>query len=298
MEVLRLAGYSEEEKVIIAQRYLIPRQLAQTGLSAAQLILPEETVAQVVRGYTREAGVRQLEQALGRLARKVAVRFAEGRTEPVTISPADLVELLGPERFAPERARQDVPPGVATGLAWTEAGGEVLYVEANLLPHGRRLRLTGQLGDVMRESAKTAQSYVWSHADALGIDPDQFRTAGVHIHVPAGAVPKDGPSAGIAIVTALASLYTGLAARRDTAMTGEITLTGLVLPIGGVKEKVLAARRVGIRRVILPKDNEKDLRDLPEHVRKEMTFVFATRIEDVLTEAIPGLAERFAAALA
>jgi ATP-dependent Lon protease len=173
-------------------------------------------------------------------------------------------------------------------LAWTEAGGEVLYVEASLLPGSRHLRLTGQLGDVMRESAKTAQSYLWSHAKLLGVDPRRFRDAGVHIHVPAGAVPKDGPSAGVAMITALASLYTQTPAARDLAMTGEITLTGLVLPIGGVKEKVLAARRAGIKRVLLPRDNEKDLHDLPEHVREEMTFLFADTVEDVLAAALPG----------
>jgi ATP-dependent Lon protease len=181
-------------------------------------------------------------------------------------------------------------------LAWTEAGGDVLYIEATLLPEGRTLTLTGQLGDVMQESAKAARSYIWSHADELGIDPGQFRRAGVHIHVPAGAIPKDGPSAGITMATALAALYTECPARHDTAMTGEITLTGLVLPIGGVKEKVLAARRAGIQRVILPKDNEKDLRELPDHVRAEMEFVLAERIEDVLAAAIPQLAERLSPA--
>jgi ATP-dependent Lon protease len=181
---------------------------------------------------------------------------------------------------------------VATGLAWTEAGGEVLYIEATLLPDAHGLRLTGQLGKVMRESARAARSYVWSHAEALGIDPGRIRHTGVHIHVPAGAVPKDGPSAGVAMVTALASLYSQLPARSDTAMTGEITLAGLVLPIGGVKEKVLAARNAGMRRVILPRANEKDLRELPEHVRQEMEVVLADKIEDVLAAAVPGLAER------
>jgi ATP-dependent Lon protease len=292
MEVLQLSGYSEEEKLLIAQKYLLPRRLAQAGLQAEQLNIPDETLARLVRGYTREAGVRQLERALGGLTRKVALRFAENRTEPVTVRPEDLADMLGPERFHLERARKQMAPGVATGLAWTEAGGEVLYIEASLLPHGKGLRLTGQLGEVMRESATAAQTYVWSQADALAIDADLFRKAGLHIHVPAGAVPKDGPSAGVAMVTALASLYTQIPVRSDTAMTGEITLSGLVLPIGGVKEKVLAARRAGIRRVILPRDNEKDLRELPEHVRKEMEFVFAERIEDVLGAAIPALAER------
>jgi ATP-dependent Lon protease len=200
--------------------------------------------------------------------------------------------MLGPEKFFPEQARKQLPPGVATGLAWTEAGGDVLYVEATLLPDGKTLTITGQLGEVMQESAKAAQSYIWSRADELGIDRSLFRESGVHIHVPAGAVPKDGPSAGVTMAIALASLYTKAAARSDTAMTGEITLTGLVLPIGGVKEKVLAARRAGIRRVILPKENEKDLRELPDNVRAEMGFIFVERVEDALSAAVPGLAER------
>jgi ATP-dependent Lon protease len=292
MEILRLAGYSEEQKEEIAKRYLIPRQLEHVGLDAEKLSIPPDTLKRIISRYTREAGVRRLEQMLGRLARKIARRFAEGQTNPVTVRSEELAELLGPERFHLERARQHLPPGVATGLAWTEAGGEVLYVEATLLPGGRRLRLTGQLGHVMKESARAAQSYLWSHARQFGIDPRKFRTSTVHIHVPAGAVPKDGPSAGVAMVTALASLYSDKPARSDTAMTGEITLSGLVLPIGGVKEKVLAARRAGIHRVLLPKDNEKDLRELPEHVREEMKFVFAERVEDVLAAAVPGLIEQ------
>ena len=295
MEILRLAGYSNEEKLQIARRYLVPRQLQRTGLTPEQLIIPDETLKQIISRYTREAGVRQLEQTLGRLARKVAVRFAEGRDGAATVRPEDLPALLGPERFLLERARQHLPPGVATGLAWTEAGGEVLYIEATLLPGSRHLRLTGQLGDVMRESAKTAQSFVWSHAAQLGIDPEQFRTTGVHIHVPAGAIPKDGPSAGVAMVTALASLYSQTPARSDTAMTGEITLAGLVLPIGGVKEKVLAARRAGIRRIILPRDNAKDLPDIPEEVRRDIEFIFAERIEDLLAAALPAAAGQLAA---
>jgi ATP-dependent Lon protease len=290
LEILRLSGYSDEEKIEIAKRYIVPRQLQQSGLTAERLALPDVTLKQIIGRYTREAGVRLLEKAIGRVARKVAVRFAEGTGEAVTIQPGDLADLLGPERVATEHVRKDLPPGVATGLAWTETGGEVLYVEAGLLPGSRHLRLTGQLGDVMRESAKTAQSYLWSHAELLGVDLKQFRKAGLHVHVPAGAVPKDGPSAGVAMITALASLYTHTPVRSDTAMTGEITLTGLVLPIGGVKEKVLAARRAGIRRIILPRDNEKDLRELPKHVRDEMTFVLAETVEDVLTAAIPSAA--------
>ncbi|HYT89472.1 MAG TPA: S16 family serine protease [Gemmataceae bacterium] len=293
MEILKLSGYSEEEKVQIARRYLLPRRLEEVGLTAEQLHVPDETVRRLIARYTREAGVRNLERSLGRVARKVARRFAEGYTEAVTIGPEDLTDLLGPERFRPEKARQALQPGVATGLAWTEAGGEVLYVEASVVPESRGIRLTGQLGDVMKESARAAQTYVRAHAQQLGIDPVLFRTTGVHVHVPAGAVPKDGPSAGVAMVTALASAYADTPARGDTAMTGEITLSGLVLPVGGIKEKVLAARRTGVRRVILPRDNEQDLRELPEAVRREMEFILAERIEDVLAAALPELAQRF-----
>jgi ATP-dependent Lon protease len=292
MEVLSLSGYSEEEKMAIARRYLIPRQLSETGLTAEQLVIDETALKRAISGYTREAGVRQLERVIGRMARKVALRFANGQRQAVQVRAEDLAELLGPERFARDPARRELPPGVATGLAWTETGGEVLYVEASLLPHGPSLRLTGQLGAVMRESAKAAQSYLWSHGEELGIEMAPYQRTGVHIHVPAGAVPKDGPSAGVAMATALASLYDRAPARSDTAMTGEITLTGLVLPIGGVKEKVLAARRSGIRRVLLPRGNEKDLQDLPDEVRKEMEILFADRVEEVLAAAIPGLSEK------
>ena len=292
MEVLRLSGYSEEEKVQIAERFLLPRQLAETGLTSEKLAIPPETIQRVIARYTREAGVRELERQLGRIARKIARQFAEGRTDPATIGPGGLADLLGRERVRPERYRKILQPGVATGLAWTEAGGDVLYIETMLLPDGRGMRLTGQLGDVMRESAKAAQSFVWSHADQLGIDATLFRKSGLHVHVPAGAVPKDGPSAGVAMVTALTSLYTHRPVRGDVAMTGEITLSGLVLPIGGVKEKVLAARRAGIKHVILPIENEPDLRELPEHVRNEMKFTLAERIEDVLVAALPEVGQR------
>ena len=292
MEVLRLSGYSEEEKVQIAERYLLPRQLTETGVTAERLTIPPETLQRIIARYTREAGVRELERQLGRVARKLAKQFAEGRTDPATIGPGGLVDLLGPERIRPERYRKTLQPGVSTGLAWTEAGGDVLYIEATLLRDSHGMRLTGQLGKVMRESAKAAQSFVWAHADALGIEPDLFRHSGLHIHVPAGAVPKDGPSAGVALVTALTSLYTHTPVRGDVAMTGEITLAGLVLPVGGIKEKVLAARRAGIKHVILPRDNEMDLRELPEHVRNEMKFTLAERIEDVLLAALPEVGHR------
>jgi ATP-dependent Lon protease len=288
MELLQLSGYTEEEKLEIGKRYLVPRQLAQTGLSPELVGIPDVTLKRMIARYTREAGVRQLERAIGSVCRKVAVRFAEGNTESYIVQPDNLAELLGTERFFLEEARKELPPGVATGLAWTETGGEVLYIEASTLPARActQLRLTGQLGKVMKESAKAAQSFLWSHARQLGLDADAMRQDGVHIHVPAGAVPKDGPSAGVAMATALASLYTRRPARSDTAMTGEITLSGLVLPVGGIKEKVLAARRAGIKRLILPKANEKDLRELPANVRQELHFTFAERIEDVLPAAL------------
>ena len=288
METLRLSGYSDEEKLEIARRYLLPRQRDQAGLDDTRFTVPDETLRAIIRGYTRESGVRNLERMLGRLARKAALKFAEGQTQAASIEPSMLEEMLGPQRIFPEKVRKELPPGVATGLAWTETGGDVLYVEAIRLPEGERLTLTGQLGDVMQESAKAAQNYVISQAEAFGIGRP---TGGIHIHVPAGAIPKDGPSAGVTMATAVASVYTGLAVRPDTAMTGEITLTGLVLPVGGIKEKVLAAHRAGIRRVVLPAENERNLAELSDRVREEMEFVFAERIEDVLTAAIPGLAE-------
>jgi ATP-dependent Lon protease len=289
MEILRLSGYSTEEKEQIARTYLIPRQLKTTGLTDDQIEFTDEGLKAIISGYTREAGLRRLEQAIGRVARKVTLKFAEEQTSKVVVTPETLSDLLGPEIFQPEQMRKSVPAGVATGLAWTEAGGDVLYIESVQLPNGKGLTLTGQLGEVMKESAQIAQSYIWSHAADFGINPETIKDNGVHIHVPAGAIPKDGPSAGVTMTTAMTSLYTGLPARSDTAMTGEVTLTGLVLPIGGVKEKVLAARRAGIKRVILPQGNKKDLRELPDHVRQEMQFHFVERVEDVLALIIPGL---------
>ncbi len=289
MEILRLSGYSEEEKEQIARRYLIPKQMKATGLTADQIEFTDEGLRAIISGYTREAGLRRLEKAIARVTRKVTLRIAEEQTEKVTITPDALADLLGPEIFLPEQMRKTVPAGVVTGLAWTESGGDVLYVESALLPNGKGLTLTGQLGEVMQESVKTAQSYIWAHAADLGADPETIKDNGVHVHVPAGAIPKDGPSAGITMTTAMASLYTGLPARSDIAMTGEVTLAGLVLPIGGVKEKVLAARRAGIQRVILPQGNKKDLRELPDHVRQEMQFHFVGRVEEVLSLAIPGI---------
>jgi ATP-dependent Lon protease len=236
--------------------------------------------------YTREAGVRQLERNIGSIARKVALRIAQGQAEAVTVKASDIHDYLGAPRFYPEQARKELPAGVATGMAWTEMGGEVLFIEATLLPGGRGLTITGQLGEVMQESAKAAQSYLWSHATEFGISPEMFKDYGVHLHVPAGAIPKDGPSAGVPITSALASLYTGRRVRPDTAMTGEITLSGLVFPVGGIKEKVLAAHRAGIRRIIMPSRNEADVEDIPEDVRKELQLVFVGRIDEVIDSAL------------
>ena len=286
MEVLSLTGYSEEEKLGIAKKYLLPRQLEESGVTREQCELPDDTLLRLIRRYTREAGLRQLERIIGRVVRKVAVGFAEEKTDPVTVTPDGLVNMLGPETFHIEKARDEMPAGVAAGLAWTPAGGDVLYIESTLLPGGSGLTMTGQLGSVMQESARAAQSYLWSHAEELEIDPERFKNTGVHLHVPAGAIPKDGPSAGITMATALASLYCGKPVRLDTAMTGEITLTGLVLPIGGVKEKVLAARRAEFKRIILPRQNEANLHDLPDDVRAETEFIFVDHVDEVLRAAL------------
>ncbi|MBA5865887.1 MAG: endopeptidase La [Nitrospira sp. CR1.3] len=289
MEIIRVQGYSEREKAEIARRYLWPRRLKEAGLAAEQVQLPETVLDQIINRYTREAGVRQLEQMLGRLTRKVALTFAElpegKERQAVTVDPKMLPDWLGSERFMPEEARKNIPVGVATGLAWTPTGGDVLYIETTLLPGSHEVSLTGQLGDVMQESARAARSYLWSHAESMGLDISRFKRNGVHIHVPSGAIPKDGPSAGITMATALASSYVGKPVRSDTAMTGEISLSGLVLPVGGIKEKVLAAHRAGIKRIILPKANEKDLKEVPQEVRDDLTFLPVERIEEVLPAA-------------
>jgi ATP-dependent Lon protease len=289
MEVIRLPGYSEHEKLEIAKRYLWPRRLKEAGLTPEEVQLTDERIKEIIGRYTREAGVRQLEQMLGRLTRKVAVKLAEQSADvprqPIEITSEQLGDWLGTERFMPEEARKQLPPGVATGLAWTATGGDVLYIETSLLPGSNDLTLTGQLGEVMQESARAARSYLWAHAESMGLDISRFRRNGVHIHVPAGAIPKDGPSAGVTMGTALASAYLNVPVRSDTAMTGEISLSGLVLPVGGIKEKILAARRAGIRRVILPKANQKDLKEVPDHVRHEMTFVLVETFDEVLKAA-------------
>jgi len=286
MEVINLAGYSDMEKLQIAKRYLIPRQVEENGLKPNQLTISDAAVELISTRYTREAGVRQLERSVGSVARKVALKIAQGEAETVSVDASDIHDYLGAPRFYPEQARKELPAGVSTGMAWTEMGGEVLFIEATLLPGGRGLTITGQLGEVMQESARAAQSYIWSHANEFGISAEMFKDYGVHLHVPAGAIPKDGPSAGVTITAALASLYTGRRVRPDTAMTGEITLSGLVFPVGGLKEKILAAHRAGIRRILLPSRNEADIEDLPEDVRKELQIVFVSQIREVIDAAL------------
>jgi ATP-dependent Lon protease len=287
METLMLSGYTDEEKIGIARAYLIPKQLAAHGLATDELAFEPEAIRQIVRGYTREAGVRNLEREIAAVARKVARRLAEGQRQSVRITADSLAEYLGRPRFFDEVADRTTRPGVATGLAWTPTGGEVLFVEVTMMPSTEeRLVLTGMLGDVMRESAQAAVSYVWANAEALDIDPKLFEGKTIHVHVPAGAIPKDGPSAGVTIMTALASLATRRPVQSEVAMTGEITLRGKVLPVGGIKEKVLAAHRTGIRSVILPSRNERDVEEVPEELRRQLRFVFVDDAEEVLRHAL------------
>jgi ATP-dependent Lon protease len=289
MEIIGLVGYSDQEKLHIARQYLVPRQTRENGLDEGQLEITDDALMYVAARYTREAGVRQLERTVGSLARKAALRIAQGQADHVRVDVADIKELLGAPRFYPEEARKEMPTGVATGMAWTEAGGQLLFIEATLLPGSQGLTITGQLGEVMQESARAARSYLWSHASEFDIDAQMFRNYGMHLHVPAGAIPKDGPSAGVAITSALASLMTGRRVRNDTAMTGEITLSGLVFPVGGIKEKVMAAHRAGLRRVVLPARNEPDTEDIPEDVRKELEFVYVGRIGEALEATLEKL---------
>jgi ATP-dependent Lon protease len=288
MEVLEIPGYTEQEKLAIAKQHLVQRQIKNHGLTTKQLRMTDDALRAVIRNYTREAGVRNLERQLGALCRKAARLRAEGREEPLVIKPDVVVQMLGAPVFLDEEmADRTREPGVAIGLAWTPAGGDVLFIEASRMPGSGSLTLTGQLGEVMKESARAALSWFRAHAAAYGADPDFFKNAEIHLHVPAGAIPKDGPSAGVTMATALASELTRRPVRGDIAMTGEITLSGRVLPVGGIKEKVLAARRVGIREVILPRQNEKNVNeDLTEELRKGLTVHYVQSVDEVLLLAL------------
>jgi ATP-dependent Lon protease len=286
MEVLELPGYTIHEKLFIAKRYLIPRQLDENGLNAEQLRFEDDAVLGVIEGYTREAGVRNLEREVAAVCRGVASRIARNRKAPGLIKRANLAEFLGPPKIEPELALRTSVSGVVTGLAWTPAGGDILFVEATAMPGKGNLNLTGQIGDVMKESAQTAFSLVRSRATALGIDPKKLSEQDIHIHVPAGAIPKDGPSAGVTMFTALVSLLTGRVCKKDVAMTGEITLRGLVLPIGGLKSKTIAAHRAGIRTIIIPARNKKDLVEIPADVRRQIKFIPVEKADQVLTNAL------------
>jgi ATP-dependent Lon protease len=286
MEVIQLSGYTDQEKIAIAQGYLIPRQIKENGLHHDEVKFTDAALTQMIRDYTREAGVRQLEREIGRVGRKLATKIAEGSATQVSIDTPDVVSYLGKPRFYGEIAERTQIPGVATGLAWTPVGGDIMFIEATQMPGSRGFQLTGQLGDVMRESAQAALSYVRSRADQFGVTAEFFAKHDIHLHVPAGAVPKDGPSAGVTIATALASLLTGRVVRNDLAMTGEITLRGQVLPVGGIKEKMLAAHRAGLKTVILPNRNEKDLEDLPQEVRDSMKFILVEKVDQVFEAAL------------
>ena len=289
MEILDFSGYIEDEKVQIAKRHLVPKQLEENGLTSKEVTFHEGSIKELIRSYTREAGVRNLEREIANILRKVARKHVEEKTNKIKITKTKVSDYLGAPRFHSELAERTTKPGVVTGLAWTAAGGDILFVESTLMKGKGKLTLTGQLGDVMKESATAGLTYVRSHAEDFGIDPNFNETSDIHVHVPAGAIPKDGPSAGVSMVTSLVSLLTKKPVKEKVAMTGEITLRGNVLPIGGVKEKVTAAHRSGITEVILPDLNRKDLEDVPEHVSKDLTFHFVKEIRDVLKVAIPGV---------
>ena len=286
MEVIALSGYTASEKLQIARRYLVPRQLEANGLTPGQVEISDAALAAIIGNYTREAGVRSLEREIGKAMRQAAVRIAEGQSGPIRIGSEEVPAILGPPQFESEVAMRTSLPGVATGLAWTPVGGDILFIEATRTPGRGKLILTGQLGEVMRESAQAALSIVKNRASALGIAPTLFESSDIHVHVPAGAIPKDGPSAGVAMFVALASLMTERTVRSDTAMTGEISLRGLVLPVGGIKEKVVAAARAGIARVMLPARNRKDYEDIPDEVRGTMTFVWLETVEQAVAAAL------------
>jgi ATP-dependent Lon protease len=291
MEIITLGGYTEEEKIHIARMYLVPRQFEEHGLTPDQIEITDEALRRAIVEYTREAGVRSLERQIGTIARKVAARVATNAIQRARVEAVDVPDYLGPPRIRSENEFRTSRPGVATGVAWTETGGDVLYIEAALLPGGNgQITLTGQLGAVMQESARAALSHIRQNANSLGIPPEFLSKQDLHIHVPAGAIPKDGPSAGVTMATAIVSAARGVPVQSDVAMTGEITLSGLVLPVGGIREKALAARRHGITTFVLPQMNEPDLAELPPEVRSEMRFVPARTLEDVLRVALPASA--------
>jgi ATP-dependent Lon protease len=286
MEIIEIPGYTEGQKLEIARRYLLPRQLQENGIPEGLLEVTDEAILELIRSYTREAGVRQLERELGAICRRVAQRIAEGRGDPVVVTAASLQEFLGPPRYRWQMAEEEDEVGVATGMAATPFGGDILYVEATVVPGKGRLILTGKLGEVMQESGQAALTYARSRAQALGVDPAFFERHDVHIHVPAGAIPKDGPSAGITMATALVSAVTRRPVRKGIAMTGEITLRGRVLPVGAIRDKVLAAHRAGIRRVIIPRDNQQDLQEVPAEVRQQMEVLLVSHMDEVLAAAL------------
>jgi ATP-dependent Lon protease len=286
MEVIEIPGYTEDEKVEIAKRYLVTRQLEASGLKPEQCEITEEALRTIIDGYTREAGVRNLEREIGAVCRHVAMQIAEGEQSNMRVDVADLHGILGARKVDNEVAMRTSVPGVATGLAWTPTGGDILFIECTKVPGKGRLILTGQLGDVMKESAQAALSLLKVRAELLGIEQSVFDNSDIHLHVPAGAIPKDGPSAGVAMFIALTSLFTGRTVRSDIAMTGEISLRGLVLPIGGVKNKVLAAVRAGIKTVMLPERNRRDFEDIPEPAREAVQFVWMSTVDDALAAAL------------
>jgi len=286
MEIIEIPGYSEEEKLGIAQRYLIPRQLEEHGITKEHLHLTDSCLAHIISQYTKEAGVRNLERELANVMRKVAKRVAEGKIKRYQVTPRNLHHYLGIPKYVPDQEQEKDEVGVSTGLAWTETGGDVLYIEASAMKGKGQLTLTGHLGEVMKESAHAALSYVRSQAKSLGIDPDIFSKQDIHIHVPAGAIPKDGPSAGITMATALASCLSNLPVKREIAMTGEVTLRGRILAIGGLKEKVLAAKRAHIQTILLPKRNQKDLDDIPKHLLRGLQFIYVENMSEVLKVAL------------
>jgi ATP-dependent Lon protease len=286
MEVIRLSGYTEEEKVEIARRHIVPKQLEEHGLTPEQLAISDKALRSIINQYTREAGLRNMEREVAHVARKVARRVAEGRAERVKVTPASLHRYLGAPKILPEEMLKKDSVGIATGLAWTATGGDILFIEATTMKGKGRLTLTGQLGEVMKESAQAALSFARAHGAQQGLDPRFFAENDLHVHVPAGSIPKDGPSAGITIASAIVSAVTRHPVNHRIAMTGEITLRGTVLPIGGVKEKVLAARIAGIEKVVLPKLNERDLEEVPPVVKKGLSFLFAEHMEEVLRWAL------------